>query len=136
MGGAAARDYLADDFDMQGGDFETEDADAYSAFADYIRSLPGDDPRMLELAVMLRPFFDNDDGLDGTLYPDGDAMRMMDREIPGWIHSHEEYLGQFLSLLAIDFSRWTVHQAEQGDKPAGRWNLAGPRSTGVSSTSS
>ncbi len=125
MDGAVARDYLADDFDMQGEEYDPEDADAYSAFADYIRSLPDNDSRMLELTVMLRPFLEDDPGLDGTLYPDGDAMRMMDRQIPGDLFSHKEYLNLFLALLARDYQRWTAHRAEYGDRAS--WTVASGR---------
>lgn len=125
MDGSAARDYLADDFDLQGLDYEPEEDIDYSAFANYLRSLSGGDPRMFELAVTLRPFLEDDEGLDGTLYPDGDAIRMMDRHIPGDLLSHEDYLRTFMSLLAQDHRRWTAHRAQQGAQAV--WTLESGR---------
>lgn len=118
----SARDYLGDDFDMQSADFEPESARDYCAFADYLRALPGNDPRMVELGVMLRPFLDNDPGLDGTLYPDGDATRFMDKCVPGdYGFSHDEYLDLFLAYLRRDYGRWTAHVAAHGDDA--EWTL-------------
>lgn len=118
--GIEARDYLADDFDAESEDHPPDDAQQYSDFADYLRAIPADDSRLDELAEYLRPFLDNEERIDGTLYPDGDAMRLMIEVTPGADGSaREEYLADFLHCLRADHRRWLQHVAEKGD--AAQW---------------
>ena len=110
--GIEARDYLADDFDAESQDSTPEYAQDYNDFAAYLRALPADDSRLAELAELLRPFLDHDQRLDGTLYPDGDAMRFMVSVEPGSdSEDHEEYFGGFLNHLRADHQRWLAHVA-------------------------
>jgi hypothetical protein len=76
--GIEARDYLADDFDEQAEDSPSGHAQDCHAFADYLCALPADDSRVAELSELLHPFLADDLRLDGTLYPDGNAIRFID----------------------------------------------------------
>lgn len=107
---------LADDFNLQPEGYDPEDSESYWDFEDYLRALSGDDPRIVELDVMLRPFLDNDDRLDGPLYPDGDAMRFMDSRVPGdtasamtpgLLHSYQRLLG-YLATFTRHHSQYST----------------------------
>jgi hypothetical protein len=120
--GIEARDYLADDFDEQAEDSPSEHAQDYHAFAGYLRALPADDGRVAELSELLHPFLADDPRLDGTLYPDGDAIRFMDSLVPGGDPEVcEEYFGEFLDHLRADHRRWSAHVAAHGADAA--WTL-------------
>jgi hypothetical protein len=117
-----ARDYLADDFDMQAEGSPAEHSQDYRAFAAYLRCLRADDDRVTMLGDLLRPFLEEDPGLDGTLYPDGDAIRFMDSVVPDADPELcGEYLDEFLGHLQADHRRWSAHVAEHGADAA--WTL-------------
>jgi hypothetical protein len=121
-----ARDYLADDFDMQAEDSPNEVARGYRAVADYLRALTADDVQVIELSTFLHPFLTDDPRLGGTLYPDGDAIRFMDSFVPDADPEIcEEYLASFLRHLRRDHRRWSAHVAARGADAA--WTLARDR---------
>ena len=113
--GIEARDYLADDFDEQAADSPAEHAHDYHVFAAYLRALPEADARVAELSELLHPFLANDPRLEGTLYPDGDAIRFMDSVVPDEDPELcEQYLDEFLGNLRADNRRWSAHVAAHG----------------------
>lgn len=123
---AGARDYLADDFDAQGEDWDGEYAEDYVGFAAYLRSMPGDDDVCERLAAALKPFLDNDSRVDGALYPDGDAMRFMVRHVPPTdANERYTYAQMFTACAENDHARWVAAIAEQGGTAA--WTVDGGR---------
>lgn len=115
MTAPAARDYLADDYDQQGEGYPREYERACRDFAVHLRALPDDDPRMMRLARLIKPFLDDETRLGGTLYPDGDAVRFMDKFTPPTeSERREDYLHQLLSRLTIDYRRWLACIARDG----------------------
>jgi len=123
-----ARDYLADDFAQQADDLVAEGtcdpamAEGYLAFEAWLRARPADDPRLARLAQLLRPFLDDDPRLDGTLYPDGDAIRFMDAYAPTTDPDVcSAYLDDLLAHLARDYRRWQQQIAAAG--PSATWRL-------------
>jgi hypothetical protein len=123
---ADARDYVADDFDAQGEEWEGEFEAEYVGFAAYIRSLPADDDVCERIAVALKPFLDNEARIDGTLYPDGDAMRFMVRHVPPKDNNERyAYAQMFTACSENDHARWAAATAEYGDAAA--WTVDGGR---------
>jgi hypothetical protein len=75
-----------------------------------------------ELSELLQPFLANDLRLDGTLYPDGDAIRFMDSVVPDEDPELcKQYLDEFLDNLRADHRRWSAHVAAHGADAA--WTL-------------
>jgi hypothetical protein len=123
---ATARDYVADDFEMQGEEWDGDYQAEYSALANHLRSLAVDDSVCKALADWLRPFVDNDDRIDGTLYPDGDAMRFMVGHVPPHDPEHRYiYLRMFADCAHNDWSRWQALIERDGDRA--RWTCESGR---------
>lgn len=119
-----SREYLADDFNAQVEGWGDNYEKWFEGLEGYIRELANDDSLTVRWAEYLAPFLDDDHGLDGTLYPFGEAVTFMDEEVPEG--DYRSYLGLFTNLLQVDYSRWRAHQAAVGTEKAG-WTLeSGP----------
>jgi len=80
-----------------------------------------------ELSELLHPFLADDPRLDGTLYPDGDAIRFMDSLVPdGDPEVCEEYFGEFLDHLRAGHRRWSAHVAAHGADAAWTFKTGRP----------
>lgn len=117
-----ARDYLADDLDAEGEDWEG-DEDWYSQLADHLRGLPPEHPLCLRLAICLEPFLVNEDRLECTMYPLGKAVTYMDRQTP--TIDFDVYLEDLTAAIEADHRRWVSHVVAAGNSAS--WTLeSGP----------
>jgi hypothetical protein len=113
-----ARGYLGDylgDEEWFGG----ESRDWFLALDAYVQALPLDDPRIVEAAEYLQPFLDDDDRIDGLMYPVGAAVHHI--EDSGWGGDHDRYLTGFVAALGEDWRRWQQMVTEKGD--AAEWRM-------------
>jgi hypothetical protein len=115
---AEARDYLGDDLQMEAEE-HPEDEEWYLELADWLRGLSVSDVICEQLAVVLAPFLDDDDRIDGAMYPAGQAVSYMDSGPAGG--DYRAYIEQLLEGLTRDYQRWIEHVATTGDFAA--WSL-------------
>jgi hypothetical protein len=115
-----ARDYLADDIDAESEEWGEDYESAFEDLAEFLRDMDADDPLLARLAVVVAPFLENDDRLDGTLYPLGEGVTYEDETDPGEITPHA-YLEGLVAALERDHARWTAHVADVGDDAA--WTM-------------
>ncbi len=121
-----ARDYLADDIDAQGEEWDGEFATDYEALAEHLRGLPADDDVCENLEEWLSPFLNDSDKVEGTLYPDGDAMRFLVRHVPPDNPEHRYiYLQMFTDCAANDYCRWLA--VVKRDGPTATWTVSAGR---------
>lgn len=113
-----ARDYLADDLNAEAEEWP-DDEEWFYELEDFLRELPPEDSICVRLALYLKPFFDDDPGLDGILYPLGEAVTWEDAEKPGG--DKREYLEGLVEALGRDHERWEAHKIEAGE--AAEWTL-------------
>lgn len=120
---AEARDYLADDIEALAEEWDGEYRAEYTALAEHLRSLADDDPVCENLQEWLTPFPTEDVRVEGTLYPDGDAMRFLVRYVPpddpGHLHVH---LLMLVDCAENDYMRWLAVMNRDGD--AALWTVA------------
>jgi hypothetical protein len=109
---ADARDYLGDDLEMEAEE-HPGDEEWYLGLAQWLRSLSIEDTICEQLAIVLAPFLDDDDRIDGTMYPLGQAVWYMDSGPSGG--DYRAYVVEILKRLTWDHERWVEHVAAAGD---------------------
>lgn len=119
---AEARDYLADDLDAEGEDWEGNE-DWFSELADHLRGLPPQHPLCLRLAVCLEPFLVDDDRIECLMYPRGEAVTFMENQTP--FIDFDVYLNNLTRAIEADHRRWLSHAEDAGTSAS--WTLeSGP----------
>ncbi|WP_211763009.1 hypothetical protein [Kutzneria sp. CA-103260] len=99
-----ARGYLSDFLHNE--DWFDDDGiqDWFNNLGRYVAALPLTHPHIRAAAQYLRPFLEDDDCIDGLLYPCGAAICYIERRRPGG--DLDDYLSGFLKALAIDWRTW------------------------------
>jgi hypothetical protein len=90
-----ARGYLAEylaDEDIHGG----ESRSWFGELAEYAMQLPPDDPLITRTVVYLQPFLDDDERVEGAMYPGGEAVRFIEQ---GWGGDLGTYLAGFVEAM-------------------------------------
>jgi hypothetical protein len=114
-----ARSYLADwlgDEDIHG---EASLA-WFAGLADYARELPLSHPLTRRAAVFLQPFLEDDERVEGAMYPGGKFVQFIQQ---GWGGDYLEYLTALIDALGYDFLTWQAMLFEDGD--AAIWRYSG-----------
>ena len=118
-----ARDYLADHLNDVEIEHWEEQEEWGESLVDWLRELPAADPICTHLGVLLSPFIEDDERLEGILYFAGHTSDYLDRGKRGG--DFRDYLEELLKGLYWDYERWTTHIEEVG-ADAARWTFGGP----------
>lgn len=119
---AEARDYLTDHLNLEAEEHPGKE-DWYYELENYLAALEPDHSICRRLAVALEPFLNDDDRIECTIYPLGDAVTFLDKQTPSG--SFDAYLEGLTSAIESDHARWVSHVATAG--AAAAWTtLSGP----------
>jgi len=111
--------YLSDEI-LSESELHEEEGDWFGELAEFVGHLPLSDELASRLTEYLTPFLDDDDRLDGTMYPTGAAFEYFESAAAGGVM--RDYLIGFTDALQTDYLRWTAFQAEVGPEYA-EWRL-------------
>ena len=120
---ANARDYLADDLGLESEDHPDYE-EWFEGLVGYLGQLSPDDELCVRLADCLQPFLDDDQRLDGTLYPNGSGFHFMETESPGG--DFRRYLDGLVTCLERDYQRWLIHVSRAGGRAEWRTETGPP----------
>ncbi|MEO3931444.1 hypothetical protein WMO79_01335 [Micrococcaceae bacterium Sec7.4] len=119
---AEARDYLTDHLNLEAEEHPGHE-DWYYELEDHLAALGADHSICRRLAVALEPFLNDDERIECTMYPIGEAITFLEQEPPGGPFT--AYLEGLTSAIEADHGRWVKHVAAAGDAAA--WTLqSGP----------
>lgn len=99
---AEARDYLTDHLNLEAEDRPGAEA-WYYGLEDHLRALDRDHPICSRLAVALEPFLNDDERIECTMYPLGDAVTFLEQQSPGGLF--DAYLEGLTCAIEADHER-------------------------------
>ena len=121
---SAARDYISDDLSIEAEE-HPEDEEWFDGLVLFVDSLKFDDNICVRLAVCLEPFLEDDDRLDGTLYPAGKGFEFLEEADRSG--DFRDYLEGLVEALENDHRRWLTHVAEAGVDAQWRIDIGPPQ---------
>ena len=113
----AAQGYLSDYLSEE--DLCQEEAQGwFGELGEFVSALAIDDSLLERVALYLSPFLDDDDRIDGLMYPQGAAVTFLE---VSWGGDFGIYLEGFIDALAIDHERWMEMCAKNGSNAEWRY---------------